>query len=208
MLELNKLNGLDIGYKNLSWDTIHEIQVSISNVLTTSVVQGIESSPYFSIMLDESTDIAVSKHLSICVCYVKSGRPVTKFLCNVALADGKAYTIVNCVVEKLQELGLNLSNCTSVATDGASVMMGKHTGVGVQMKAKYSPFAVQVHCIAHRLNLACVDAMKRIEFMSKFRDKFTALYYFFSSSSERSTTLRSLQIILEEPELSIKEPLS
>ena len=72
MLEMNKVNGLDIGYKNLSWDTIHEIQVTISNVLTTSVVQDIESSPYFSIMLDESTDIAVSKHLSICVRYIKS----------------------------------------------------------------------------------------------------------------------------------------
>jgi hypothetical protein len=169
MLELQRLNGLDIKYQNLSWDTLHEIQSTISSVLTTSVISDIESSPFYSLMLDESTDITVNKHLSICVRYIKCGSPVTRFLCNVALTNGKAHTIVNCMVEILQELGLNLSNCTSIATDGAAVMMGRHTGVGVQMKAKFSPFSVQVHCIAHRLNLACVDSMKKNEFMSKFR---------------------------------------
>ena len=42
-------------------------------------------------------------------------------------------------------------------------MFGRKTGVGVQIKSKYSPFLVQTHCIAHRLNLACADAIKKLD---------------------------------------------
>ncbi|XP_046561754.1 zinc finger protein 862-like [Haliotis rubra] len=86
--------------------------------------------------------------------------------------------------------------------------MGKRTGVGKQMQAKYSPFCIQTHCVAHRLNLACIDSIKKIEFMVKFRDKFNSLYNFISASSRRILALRRIQTLLEEPELTIKEPHS
>ena len=57
--------------------------------------------------------------------------------------------------------------------DGAAVMMGRKTGVGTQLQSKHSPFCVQTHCIAHRLNLACTDTIKKEDFLVKFRDKFS-----------------------------------
>ena len=64
--------------------------------------------------------------------------------------------IVNCFVHEFQAMGIDLAKCTSLASDGAASMMGKHKGVGKQMQSKYSPY-----CIAHRLNLACTDSIKK-----------------------------------------------
>ena len=86
--------------------------------------------------------------------------------------------------------------------------MGRKTGVGVQMQSKHSPFSIQTHCIAHRLNLACTDSIKKEDFLTTFRDKFDALYHFMSSSHARVYALKQIQQVLEEPELNIKEPHS
>ena len=116
---------------------------------------------------------------------------------NRKLDNGKAHTIVKYVEDELNKLGIALDKCTSLATDGASVMMGRKAGVGVQIKSKHAPFCIQTHCFAHKLNLACSDAIKN-EDLKKFRDKFAQLYQFMSASSERTTTLKKNQDLLEE----------
>ena len=208
LLDLQKKNGLATGYQNLSWDTITDIQDSICSVITDSLVSDINRSPCFTLMLDESTDICIEKRLSICVRYVKLGVAITKFLINVPLKDGCAHTIVAAVAKQCGKLGIDLTKMTSLATDGASVMMGRKSGVGVQMQSKHSPFTIQTHCIAHRLNLACTDSIKKEDFLVKFRDKFESLYHFMSSSHARAYALKQIQNVLDEPELTIKEPHS
>lgn len=208
LLKLQFTNGVETKYQNLSWDTITSVQSSISQSIKNDIVNDINQSKYFGFLLDESTDIANEKRLSICVRFVKEGTPVTKFLCNVPIDDGCAHTIVNCVIDQMNRFGLDISKCVSLATDGASAMMGKHTGVGKQIESKYAPFCTQTHCVAHRLNLACSDTIKKNEFLVKFRDKFNALYHFMSGSSIRTLTLKKMQSVLQEPELSIKEPHS
>lgn len=208
MITLQSKNGLDMKYTNLSWDTITDMQSSIAHVLQADLVSDIKASGVFALMLDESTDVTIDKRLSICVRYVKDGEPQTKMLCNVHLDDGCAHTIVNCVSEQFKTFGVDLDSCTSLATDGAAVMLGRHKGVGKQLVSKYSPYCVQTHCMAHRVNLACTDSIKKNEYMIKFRDMFTALYNFVSGSSIRTQRLRSIQQLLQEPELSMKEPYS
>lgn len=161
------MNGVEMPYKNLSWDSITDNQRSISHVLKSSLVDDIKSSDFYGLMLDESTDITVQKRLSVCIRYVKSGEAVTQFLCNVSIEDGKAYTLVNCVIKILEDFGIPLESCVSLATDGAAVMMGRKSGVGVQIQSKYAPFCIQTHCVAHRLNLACTDTIKKDEYMKK-----------------------------------------
>ena len=53
----------------------------------------------------------------------------------------------------------------SLATDGASVMTGRKTGVEVQLKSKFP----QTHCIAHRLNLAVSDSIKKNKLLKNER---------------------------------------
>ena len=112
-------------------------------------------------MFDESTDLSAQKHLSVCVRYVKNGEVVTTFLANVATENGKAHSIVSKLIQCLTNLGLDPGKIVSLATDGTATMTGKETGVGVQIKSKYAQFSVQSHCIAHRLNLAVTDSIKK-----------------------------------------------
>ena len=207
-LDLQRINGAEIKYRQLSWDTLCEIQSCITKAIRDELVSEIVQSEFYSIMIDESTDLTVQKHLSICIKYVKNGEAVTKFLTNVNVEDGKAHTIVRHVVTALENHGLKPEKMVSLATDGAATMMGHKTGVGVQLKSKHSPFMVQTHCLAHRLNLAVVDSIKKNDTLVKFREKFNSLYHFMSSSSSRTSRLKSIQALLLEPELSIKEPHS
>jgi len=47
LLQLQRINGVDVQYKNLSWDTINAIQESISFVISKDLVSEINSSPNF-----------------------------------------------------------------------------------------------------------------------------------------------------------------
>ena len=99
--------------------------------------------------------------------YVKKGVSKTEFLANVPIADGKSQTVTHAVIDCLSQHGTDMTKCVSLATDGASVMLGKMTGIGVQLKSICMPFVVQTHCFAHRLNLAVMDSMKKEEVLKK-----------------------------------------
>ena len=178
----------------------------ISDLLTKQLVEKVNSSEYYAILIDESTDISVSKRLSICVRYVTDGSAETSFLGNCELVAGDAHTITKTLHKFLEGCGIDMSKCTSLATDGASVMMGRKSGVGVQLVSKYSPFLTQTHCVAHRLNLAVTDSIKDIDTLKKFKDKFSSIYNYMSASANRCYELKNMQKLLDEPELTIKEP--
>ena len=125
LLDLQRENGLFMPYQNLSRTTITEIAKIISSTLHQGVVDEIKSSEYFAILLDESTDIRVSKRLSLCVRYVKGGNAVSNFLTNLKIPDGRAHTIVKATMHFLESAGVDMTKCVSLATDGASVMLGK-----------------------------------------------------------------------------------
>ena len=80
--------------------------------------------------------------------------------------------------------------------------------VGVQFQAKAAPFSVQTHCIAHRLNLAVTGSIKHVDALKKFSEKFGQLYNYISASGNRTYALKQMQTLLDEPELSVKEPYS
>ena len=129
LLKLQSLNGVDLEYQNLSWNTIKAIQNCISDTIQRFIIKEVLESQFYGILIDESTDITVQKHLSVCIRYVCKGAPVTKFLTNACLDDGKAHTVANVTVKCLEEFGLKLSNMVSLATNRASVMTGRKTGV-------------------------------------------------------------------------------
>jgi hypothetical protein len=57
---------------------------------------------------------------------------------------------------------LDPSNMIGFSADGASVMMGKNSGVSARLKS-LSPMLMENHCVVHRLNLAFKDADKQKE---------------------------------------------
>ena len=83
----------------------------------------------------------------------------------------------------------------SFASDGASVMMGKNTGVATRI-AQINPFLYITHCIAHRLSLACGDAQEQVEFCKSVESVMKKVYLFFSKSSKCCDLLKHYQKFL------------
>ena len=66
-------------------------------------------------------------------------------------------TIVKLIKEELSNDGLDTTKLGSLATDGASVMTGSRNGVAAKLRETV-PTLINIHCICHRLALACNDA--------------------------------------------------
>ena len=81
-------------------------------------------------------------------------------------------------------------------------MLGKRNGVAAKI-AERNPYLFTMHCIAHRLALACNSAEKQVPFCKYVEDIMKSIYSFFSSSSKRQEILRQYQSILDHPILKI-----
>ncbi|CAB5391304.1 unnamed protein product [Rhizophagus irregularis] len=92
----------------------------------------------------------------------------------------------------------------SFASDGASVMLGRSTGVASRLK-EINECLFITHCIAHRLALACNSAEKKVDFCKHAEHVIRSVYTFFSNSTNRIDILHKYQEILEHPILKIKQ---
>jgi len=92
---------------------------------------------------------------------------------------------------------LDKEKLRGIGTDGASTMMGCHNGVVACLKA-VTPSAIKVHCTAHRLNLASVQAGDSIPYIKRFNSIVQQLYDCFQNSAVRMAGLRAIQTLIYE----------
>lgn len=67
--------------------------------------------------------------------------------------------------------------------------------MGVRLQRR-NQHLIQVHCVAHGLNLAASQAAKDIAYCKKYHDIIHSLYKYFSNSAVRYNKLRELQQLL------------
>ncbi|XP_060063630.1 zinc finger protein 862-like [Ylistrum balloti] len=78
-----------------------------------------------------------------------------------------------------------------MGTDGASVMLGKKSGVVVRMAEETErPYLKAIHCSAHRLELAYKDSIKDIPIHQKCELLLTNLYLFYKYSPLNRSNLK------------------
>ncbi|XP_053170201.1 zinc finger BED domain-containing protein 5-like [Scomber japonicus] len=115
------------------------------------VLDAIRDSPFFSIQLDESTDVANCAQLMVYVRFIKELSVQEEFLFCHPLPAHTTAALNNFV----QENHVYWSRCCGICTDasGARAMTGRHSGLVKQVQA-VAPAAVWSHCIIHRQALA------------------------------------------------------
>lgn len=108
-------------------------------------------------MVDEVTDTQVKEQSVIFIQHVENTKVQIRFLAVNDLLYGavsaNAQTITVIIKEELVKSGLDIQNFLSLASDGASVMVGKNNGVSALLKRE-NLWLSNVHCICHRLALA------------------------------------------------------
>lgn len=83
------------------------------------------------------------------------------------------------------EKSIDMRKITSLASDGASVMVGRRNGVGVRLRNSHCPYLVQIHCVAHCLAPAAANAFKSVSYFDEFQRTIKQVYFFYSSSAVR-----------------------
>jgi hypothetical protein len=168
-----------------------EFVMSLSAVVKSKQWKDILASPSVSLLIDESTDISTSENMILCIIYICDKRPKTVFVGLEHCPATDAASIHALIVEFFSLRGLSMSKLAAFCSDGASVMTGSVSGVGVRLQGS-NPFLVCIHCIAHRLALACADSANDMDYPEEQEKIFNHASSFFNRSGKKTHELRTL----------------
>lgn len=149
--------------KNIITNVIAESHKSaLTKTLTTTK---------FSILVDESTDISVTKTACIVVRYfdVEVGRVVTNLWEYVptyvegkdVATQGTAAHLYTVILNSFIKKHIPLYNIIGFASDGCNMMMGEHNSVASRFKDS-CPGIVIFKCICHSLHICSSQACKNL----------------------------------------------
>ncbi|CAG9822191.1 unnamed protein product [Phaedon cochleariae] len=113
------------------------------------IVKKIGDAKYYSIMFDETTDIAHVSQMSIVIRYLEGNNVREDFVSfidchseNYELSPDTLEPVLNgtilgkTVIKQVQKFGLPLENCVGICTDGCSVMTSKQQGAVQEAQKK------------------------------------------------------------------------
>ncbi|CAB3998108.1 zinc finger MYM-type 1-like [Paramuricea clavata] len=184
----------------------NELILTTSQLLRKSLVTEINKFPFWSIVLDTTSDINRVDQLSVIARWVKvQNENVTikeTFLGFISVTDGTAAGLVETTCKYVEDIGLDMEKLRGQVYDGASLMSGVHNGVQKLIKDRSSKPVPFIHCAAHNLNLVINNAVNSVVDNDNFFGVIQSIYVFFSSSINRS---RDLQLLAVDSSLSLKK---
>ena len=156
--------------KYTSYRVVDELLTLLGDEVKQSVRRQLQKSPCIGLICDETTDLSSTKALviyakAVVQCTVQTHLIALKEL---PLGEGDASTICSSLMETLAEYGLGIECVAAFGSDGASVMMGKRNGVAARLK-QMKPSLVSVHCVAHRLAFAVLEAADQVSPVKQFK---------------------------------------
>ncbi|CAL9689881.1 unnamed protein product [Knipowitschia caucasica] len=194
LVELQKLNGVDLGQMLHSDKACRNMLIFIADKMTGKLSDFIKKSTHkFSILIDEST---TASNKTCLIIYIRI--PFEDDICNffLQLVELQACTgaaICDTVLQTLENLGLQKdmlrTRLIGFATDGAAAMMGKYRGAATLLREKINPNLTVIHCMSHKLELAVHDAVKQCTDASHFQIFIDSLYAYFSQSPKHMREL-------------------
>ena len=123
--------------------------ISLGEVISLNIFDNLRASPFFALMCDETTDVAVVKEVIIYARYLGSDRKVcTSFISMMEVVDGTAKTILAALQLLCDREYLDVRNkLVPFGSDGAAVMIGTRSGVATRIK-QMCPWLISNHCVA------------------------------------------------------------
>ena len=183
---------------------IGEFLKVLATVIEEEQLSHVTKSSFYSLLTDESTDIAVKKQLVLVARYLVGGVVSIAFINIQDIPDGTADTIVQAILSYLSFKSVDIDKLRGFASDGASVMVGRHNGVAAQLK-NCSPSLITIHCVNHRLALAASHAADNIPYLQRFKSHLHNLFSFYQNSPVRLAGLHAIEAILDDPRIILRE---
>jgi hypothetical protein len=168
--------------------------------------QTVNSVDFCCVLSDGSTDSAILEQELVYLRYVD---PVARMIDIAQLENGKAEGVFNGIKTALSSVDLDIEKlkpglvnggpklvCCNF--DGASVMSGEKGGVIAHMRKEIEFPVLYMHCIAHKLELAVLDANKTCKFMTTFEDTLKGVFGFYYFSPKRRRELKQIAQFYED----------
>lgn len=178
-------------FQHRSSGSVREMFLLLGKVIKEHVCKRARLSNCFGLLCDEVCDISCKEQLVTFLKFVDpdTGKATTEFL---AIDDvlqhstsANAEAIKTVLIRQLNESQVELKKLTSLSSDGASVMTGKRNGVAVLLREE-SKVMLNVHCICHRLALACGDANDEVSYIKTVEKILVQLWSFFKNSAKKT----------------------
>ncbi|KAL4131214.1 hypothetical protein QTP88_008555 [Uroleucon formosanum] len=182
----NHYNSIKNIFSGMSKSIQNDLISCISEFLINQIKNEIKQCKFYSIQIDDTTDISQKTQCSIIIRYVTDkSELVERFLGfhNVS-EDRTAQGLFNLVNSVLHEFDIE-NKLVGQCYDGACVMSGHLTGLQARVK-EVAPNALFTHCLAHRLNLVLqhgcsINAKCRVFFAN-----LTGIAAYFHNSTSRT----------------------
>lgn len=201
LVDLQKSNNCEMGLILHSETSCKSIVNFISSKMKSSLCNRlIDSNSKLSVLIDESSTISGKSCLIIHISFVLDNVPTVMFLELVELSKGDASSITTILLQTLDARGFSESflkkNLICIACDGASVMLGSKSGVGLSIQ-KVIPEVIVWHCANHRLELAVDDAVNEVHGLNPFKIFIDSLYALYHPSPKNQAELKAIAVELE-----------
>ena len=189
-------------YKWLHHNTTEEIMKMMSDSILKMLISEVKNSKYYSIMIDETSDVARLEQVSICVRFVEEDFTIREeFLGFYETKSTTSETLFKVVKDVLIRFGLDINNVRGQCYDGAANVRGYKSGLQTKL-IEEEPRALFVHCAAHRLNLAVQDNLQEIQIVRDFIGVAQNLINFVKDSPKRLAFFKDMQnqyVTLDNP---------
>ena len=152
-------------HKHTAPENQNEMLQLMAHCVLRKILKDVHSSPFLSIMVDETTDKSNKEQLTLVVRWISEDLVVSgEFLGLYYLSMIDAQSIVDVMKDVFVRLEILTAKIQGQCYDGCSTMAGAKTGVAVQI-SELEPRAVFTHCYGHALNLAVSDTIKQSTLM-------------------------------------------
>lgn len=185
----------------MSHDIQDEILQIMSHCVLRDVISDINSNRYFSVIVDETTDVSTREQVAMCVRHVDDNLTISEdFIGLYESSETDAATITDVIKDVFLRCGIPLLNCRGQCYDGAANMVGQFTGVAARIASEF-PKALFIHCSAHSLNLAVQDCVRAIPCMRDMLDTLHEIAGIVRASAKRLQAFKNIQALTYDGEV-------
>ena len=177
--------------------TSAEIQNEILKIMALEVLRqvavNLQGASFYTIMVDETTDISNDEQVVLCLRWVDNTFDVhEEFVGLYKVESISSNSLVAVIKDTLLRLNLTLTKVRGQCYNGAANMAGSKSGVAKQLRGE-EPRAVFTHCYGHALNLACGDAIKRCKTLRDALDSTHEITKLIKLSPRREAIFRGVK---------------
>lgn len=135
----------------LSAKTVHDRTIMMANQVEETQVKDINAAPYFSLALDESTDVSHLSQFSVIARYAAGDTLREESLAVLPMkGTTRGEDLFKSFIEFAKEKNLPMDKLISVCTDGAPCMVGKNKGFVALLREHENRPILSFHCILHQ----------------------------------------------------------